>query len=167
MTEQQHRLEHIKQKQLHYMIIGLNRGNQGLDSIRSALTGDSSHSHCGRFGSVRDPHPPHSSYKFRTRKCRLCMFKWKNHEDVYQPNLGCRLDYISHSTVPTCKQGCMGFMLMWLCAASGNIHFRHNTRDIGERRRKQSHWSMNGGTYNALPSILLTNRVNVVASSSC
>lgn len=54
---------------------------------------------------------------------------------------------------------------MRLRAASGNIRFRHNTRDIGERRRKQSHWSMNGGMYNALPSILLTNRVNVVASS--
>ena len=50
----------------------------------------------------------------------------QNNEDFYQPDQG--VDYISHSSVQTCKEGSMGFLLMQLRAANGNVYFWYNAR---------------------------------------
>ena len=56
-----------------------------------------------------------------TLKCKIMK---QNNEDFYQPNQG--VDYIAHSSVRTCKQVCMGFLLLRLRAANGNVCFRYS-----------------------------------------
>jgi hypothetical protein len=36
------------------------------------------------------------------------------------------VDYISHSSIQTCKQSCMGFLFLQLGTANGNVHFRYS-----------------------------------------
>jgi hypothetical protein len=57
-------------------------------------------------------------------------------KDFRQSNQG--VDYITHSSVPSCKHGYMGFLLTQLCAVGGNV--RNSAQPVVMSATLRSRW---------------------------
>ena len=103
-----------------------------------ALTGESRHPHSWCISGVQGVTAVKSELlliwslsQSHTRPTRVRSSKQESikslnqtKDNFFQPNRG--VDYTSHSSVQTCKQGCGGFFLMQFRADKGNVHLTYN-----------------------------------------